>query len=72
MELTTAKPENMKKLQELKSELDEVYSIMPQTFEDQKNRDKAAFELSREIELLENPGDYKSNKNHWDNHELRF
>ncbi len=62
----------MDKLQELKKELEDLYSEMPQTFQQQKDRDRSAFVISREIEKLENPVAYEQNKAHWEGHELRF
>jgi hypothetical protein len=60
------------RLSELRNQLDEIYAIMPETFWQQKQRDKSAFLISREIEQLENPESYAQNSNHWDNHEIHF
>ena len=60
------------RLETLKSQLEEVYSKMPSTHFEMEQRNKSAFIISREIEKLENPAGYEENKNHWDNHEIRF
>jgi CTP:phosphocholine cytidylyltransferase-like protein len=60
------------RLRELKIQLEEIYSVMPETFFQQKQRDKSAFLISKEIEQLENPESYAENSNHWDNHEIHL
>lgn len=60
------------KIQELRNQLDEVYSVMVETYYQQRQRDKAAFLICRELEKLENPISYKENKLHWEGHELTF
>jgi len=62
----------MKTLKELKDQLEAVYSEMPQTHFEMQQRDKSAFLITKEIEKIENPVAYAENKNHWDNHEIRF
>ena len=62
----------MTSLQELKNQLEAIYSEMPTTFFKMQQRDKSAFLISREIEKLENPKIYRENKNHWDGHEIRL
>lgn len=57
---------------DLKNQLELLYSEMPQTFFQQKMRDKAAFEISKKLEKLENPQSYAENSLHWESHELRF
>ena len=59
-----------KKLAALKAELDQVYSVMPNTFAELDRQNQAAFLISRDIELLENPLGYEENKNHWEGHQL--
>jgi hypothetical protein len=60
------------RLTELRKQLAEIYSVMPETFFQQKQRDKSAFLISKEIEQLENPESYAENINHWDNHEIHL
>ena len=60
------------KLESLKNQLDELFSVFPETHFQLEQRNKSAFLLSREIEKLENPKSYSENKNHWEKHELRF
>lgn len=60
------------KITELKNQLDLIYSEMPTNFFDQQQRDKSAFLISREIELLENPELYQLNKNHWEGYNINF
>jgi hypothetical protein len=45
----------METLQTLKTQLENLYNEMPRNFFEQSQRDKSAFLISREIELLENP-----------------
>ena len=59
-------------LQELKSQLDDLYAEMPTTRFEQQQRDKSAFLISREIEKLENPKAYAQNKAHWEGYEMRL
>jgi len=66
------KTKNEIRLEQLKQQLDNVYSEMPTTFFEQQQRDKSAFLIFREIEKLENPKSYQENKAHWDNHEIRL
>jgi hypothetical protein len=63
---------NLEKIADLKKQLELVYLKMPQTFFQQKMRDKAAFEISKQLEELENPQSYADNFLHWESHELRF
>ena len=63
---------NTQKITDLRNELDAIYSEMPQTFFQQKMRDKAAFEISKQLEQLENPKSYAENILHWESHELIF
>lgn len=60
------------KIADLKNQLDDIYSVMPETFWQQQLRDKAAFEITKQLEKLENPIFYAQNSNFWDLHELRF
>jgi hypothetical protein len=62
----------LQQISELKNQLDSLYSEMPQTFFQQKMRDKAAFEISKQLEKLENSQSYAENILHWELHELRF
>jgi len=62
----------MKTLSELKDRLFELEATMVNTFQEQADRNREMFVISREIEKLEDPQSYEENKNHWDNHELRF
>ena len=62
----------LQRIQELRNQLDVIFSVMPQTFFQQKMRDKAAFEISKQLEQLENPKSYAENIIHWESHELRF
>ena len=55
----------MNRLDELKNELDNIMHSMPQSYEEQRIRNQQAFELSREIEKLENPQDFQKNIKHW-------
>ena len=59
-------------IQELKSQLDDLYAEMPTTRFEQQQRDKSAFLISREIEKLENPKAYAQNKAHWEGYEMRL
>lgn len=59
-------------LEQLKMQLDAIYAEMPTNFFDMQQRDKSAFLISREIELLENPKAYAQNKAHWENYEMRL
>ena len=59
-------------LQELKKQLDELYAEMPKNHFEQSQRDKSAFLISREIELIENPKSYEENKKHWEGYQLTF
>ena len=63
---------SQKKLESLKKQLDELFSVMPKTHFQLEQRNKSAFLISREIEKLENPKSYAENQNHWENHEIRF
>lgn len=63
---------NIEKLAQLKRQLEAVYSKMPQTQAQIRNRDRAAFLISQEIEALENPASYAQNKGHWEGHQIRF
>jgi len=60
------------RISDLKKQLEAIYSVMPKTFRQQQLRDKAAFEISKQLEKLENPISYAQNNNFWDLHELRF
>ena len=60
------------RIAELKKQLDDIYSVMPETFFQQQQRDKSSFLISRELEKLENPEDYETNINHWEGYEMRF
>lgn len=62
----------LQQIADLKNQLELVCSEMPQTFYEQKMRNKVAFEISKQIEQLENPTLYAENANHWEAHELRF
>ena len=62
----------LQQIADLRSQLDSLYLEMPQTFFQQKMRDKAAFEISKQLEKLENPTLYAENKMHWELHELKF
>ena len=59
-------------IKDLKNQLDSLYSVMVETHYQQKLRDKAAFEISKQLEKLQNPISYAENSNFWDLHELRF
>lgn len=60
------------KIKSLESQLDSIYSEMPNTFFQMQQRDKSAFIISKELEKLKDPKSYAENKNHWENHELRL
>lgn len=60
-----------RRLAELKKQLDEVWALMPQNFREQTAKYKVIFEISREIEMIENPKAYQENLNHWEGHEYR-
>ena len=62
----------LQQIADLKNQLDSLYSEMPQTFFQQKMRDKAAFEICKQLEQLENPQSYSENILHWESHEFRF
>ena len=62
----------MKNLAQLKNRRFELETTMVNTFTQQKARNREMFEISKEIEKLENPNAYAENKNHWENHEVRF
>jgi hypothetical protein len=59
-------------LQQLITQLDAVYSEMPNTHFEMQERDRSAFLISREIEKIKDPKAYKENLNPWEGHELRF
>ena len=59
-------------LLELKNRLFELETTMVHTFNQQKDRNREMFNISREIEKIENPKAYKENALHWDGHENRF
>lgn len=59
-------------LQELKNQLENIFSEMPQTHFQLEQRNKSAFLISREIEKIENPKGYELNKNHFEGYELRL
>ena len=60
------------RIQQLKNQLDAIYSEIPMTFFDIEQRNKSAFIICKEIEKLENPIAYEENKLFWDNHEIRL
>jgi len=60
------------RIQELRNQLDLIYSEMPMNFFDQNQRDKTAFLITMELEKLENPSSYEENANHWEGYEIRF
>lgn len=60
------------KIKSLESQLDSIYSEMPQTFFQQQQRDKSAFLITKELEKLKDPKSYAQNKNHWEGHEIRL
>ena len=60
------------KIKELRNELDAIYLVMAETHFQQKQRDKAAFIICRELEKLENPISYQENELHWEGYEIRF
>jgi hypothetical protein len=60
------------RIQQLKNELDALYSEMPTSFFQMEQRNKSAFIICKEIEKLENPIAYQENSNFWDNHEIRL
>ena len=60
------------RIQQLKNELDAIYSEMPTSFFQMEQRNKSAFIICKEIEKLENPIAYQENSNFWDNHEIRL
>ena len=62
----------MKTLSELKSRLFDLESTMVYTFAQQRDRNREMFEISMEIERLENPESYQQNIRHWQGHENRF
>lgn len=68
----THKMNTQSKIADLKKQLDLIYSEMPETFFQQQQRDKSAFLITRELEMLENPEDYATNQNHWEGYEIRF
>ena len=59
-------------LAELKSRQEELETTMVNTFQQQKDRNRELFLISREIEKLEDPESYGENKSHWEGHEIRF
>ena len=54
-----------RKLSQLKSELEELSISLPNSWEAQRIKNAELFQLSKEIEELENPEYYKVNSNHW-------
>lgn len=60
--------ERQQRITALKAELDQVYSVMPNTFAELDRQNQAAFIISRDIEKLENPLGY--NENHWEGYEM--
>ena len=62
----------MTTLENLKHQLELIYSEMPQTQFQLEQRNKSAFLICREIEKLENPKSYKENIDHWEKHEIRL
>jgi len=67
---TIREENNMKhtsgKLAQLKSELEELSLSMPISWEAQRIKNAELFQLSKEIEELENPESYKLNSKHWE------
>ena len=62
----------MKTLTGLKGRLFELETTMVETFQEQKDRNAEMFQLSAQIEQIENTESYSRNKNHWEGHEMRF
>jgi len=65
-------PANPERLAQLRKQLDDVYSVFPQSFAAQRRRNQAAFVIQKEIEELESPDEFAKNAAHWNGHELRF
>lgn len=59
-------------LEQLKKRLEEVQDIIPETFLEQRDKNREMYLLSREIERLEDPESYARNRRHWDGHTLRM
>ena len=59
-------------IKDLKDQLDQLYSEMPQSFIELEQRNKTAFLISMQLEKLENPESYYQNISHWENYEFRF
>jgi hypothetical protein len=57
---------------QIEERLFELETTMVRTFQQQKDRNREMFELSREKEKIENPEEYERNKAHWGGHESRF
>lgn len=60
------------RIEELKERLFELETTMVHTFRQQSDRNREMFELSAELEKLENPESYEHNKAFWEEHETRF
>lgn len=60
------------RIKQLNDQLELIYLEMPKTFYQQRMRDKAVFEISKELEILENPNSYIENIGFWEGHEIRF
>ncbi len=60
------------KITKLKERMFELETTIVHTFQQQKDRNREMFEISRELEQLENHESYEANKNHWEGHENRF
>lgn len=56
----------------LKDRLFELETSMVSTYQQQKDRNREMFLISKEIEQLENPVAYAENEIHWEGHEVRF
>lgn len=63
---------NANRIAEIKARIEELETTMVQTFSQQRARNLELFQLSRELEELENPESYERNKAHWDGHQIRF
>ena len=62
----------MTTLADLKNRLFELETTMVNSYSQQCDRNREMFEISAQIEKIENPKSYDENRNHWELHENRF
>ena len=56
----------MRTITEIENDIEDVFLTMPTSFEEQRILNQELFELSKELEQIENPDGYKKNINHWE------